>query len=431
MKVRWRGLLALLLAVGLCGCSGSLLKPEYSLRAPAAAGLYRGVQQALQAAVGDDIVLQYPSVRGVQTAFTPQDLDGDGVEEILAFYQRRSEGMLTHVNVMRQTDDGWQTAQDLEPIGDVADVDFCDMNGDGLKEVCIGWVIYTSRTNQMCVYEVENGLLVQRATEAYTRYAVCDINSDGVDELALALLDPSRQASLLSFYKMEKGALTGLGTLSLDGSVVSYAALTVANVTSQTVGVYLDAYKATDTMITELVYFRGGRLYNPFASSQDGANVATLRYCSLNCTDINGDGVLEIPFSQPMPGYPQEDREPTHHFVYWRFFNGQISDAVALWWVNAGEGYTLSLDAAFQDTLTARYDDAAGCYDFFDYHNGEAHSLLFHLRRFSAGEFEEAAGDYRALAENERYVWAAAVEPAGEQTISFERLTEGFQLIAS
>jgi hypothetical protein len=185
----------------------------------------------------------------------------------------------------------------------------------------------------------------------------CDIDGDSVKELGLALLDTTKATSAISFFEMDTKDFSAVGSLSLDGSVISYANITAAPITSQSMGVYLDAYKGTDSLITELIYMKDGKLYNPFAGNQDNTNIATLRYCSLTSTDINKDGVVEIPFMERLPGYAQEDEILGHHLICWRYFNGNISDTALTWWYNGAEGYYLEIDTAWQGKISVVYDE--------------------------------------------------------------------------
>lgn len=433
MKKQWYRLAAVLVCLALLtGCDGVFFNAKTALRAPGAAGLYQGVQEALEKAVGENIILKYPSVKGTHTAFYPRDIDGDGAKEILAFYQMQTEGAVTRVHLIRYEDDAWQSVQDLEPVGgDITDVDFCDLDGDGKEEVCIGWSVYTASGNQMCIYQLENGKLVQRAAETYTRHVVCDIDNDGIQELGLAVLDSVRHTSTISFYEMlQNGTLSVLGSLVLDGSVLSYADITAASITTQTAGVYLDAYKGTDAMITELIYFRGGRLYNPFASSKNAVNIASLRYCSLTSSDVNADGVMEIPFSELLPGYSEGDETPTHHLIRWRYFNGRISDTVYTWWYNAGEHYYLNIDSTWQDHITVVHDAKAKSYGFYEWTGSAIGDCLFQMKVFTSEAFEKQEDNrFQQLYANTEYVWAASVEEDNAYAITLQKLKDSFYLI--
>ncbi len=431
MKQRIVRILACLLLVTLfTGCNGGLFDPEYAITAPTD-GIYQGVYDAVRQAVGKDIVLKYPAVQGLHTAYYPWDMDGDGTKEVLVFYQLSSKGGMTRVHLLKQGEDEWLSLQDLDSVGsDIMHVDLCDLDGDGASELCIGWSVATTNAHHMSVYQSDNGLLVQRAAEEYSQYVICDINNDRVQDLGLAVLSAETKTSALRFYTLKEGVFTLMGSIGLDGNVISYEKITAAGITAQNTGVYLDVYKGTDSMITELVYFKGGKLYNPFAGGDDNVNIATLRYCNLQSTDINQDGVIEIPFMVQLPGYDsvEEDRDITHYTIDWRYWGGNLSDTVASWFYNTRDGYYLELDSSWKNKFTVMYDVSLKAYVFY-YWKGDSPGVpLVALRTFEAGSFVE--GEYQKLAENETTVWGASIlANHKELPVNYQKLKENFHLI--
>lgn len=434
MKQSFLKLIAVLILVGiLCGCNGGLFDPEYAITAPTD-GIYRGVYEAVRQYVGKDIVLKYPTVQGLHTAYYPWDLDGDGENEVLVFYQLRSKGGVTRMQVLKATENGWQTVQDLDAAGtDILNVDFCDLDGDGSGELCIGWSVATTTAHLMSVYQAENGMLTQRASEEYSEYIICDINNDKVQDLGLAVLSPETVTSSIRFYTLEKGAFSLLGSIGLDGNVLSYGKITAAGVTAQNTGVYLDVYKGADSMITELIYFKGGKLYNPFAGSENNVNIATLRYCDVKSQDVNQDGAIEIPFMVPLPGYDkpeatQEDRDMTHYLLEWRSFGGQLSDTVATWFYNPNHGYYLELPEVPQGAFTVMVHSEENEYVFYEWKNQKAGAPLLAIKPFDIAAFSQTPA-YGNLYQNETTVWGAQVYPRGYDYFDFDTVKQNFHLI--
>ncbi len=420
----------------LTGCNGMTFTPEGAIRAPRAAGIYRGVQDALELAVGGDVVLKYPLVGNTNTAFSPCDFEGDGKAEMLAFYRLPSEGEVTRVNLIRQIDGDWQSVQEIETEGsDIAHVDYCDLNGDGRDELCIGWSVYTTRSNLMCVYQYENGMLVQRAAEPYTKHVICDIDGDGVKELGLALLDTTTNTSAISFYEIEKDGVSVLGTLELDRGVASYAQMVAGSITSNQIGVYLDAHKGTENTITELIYLKDGRLYNPFASSVDNANVATLRYAKILSTDVNKDGLLEIPFMEPLPGYEGTEEEAPveridRNLICWRAFNGNVGDPMAVWWYNPVEGYYFAIDGSRRGEFTVLYSESTKEYDFYLWDGTALSRRLFSIKSFTVEDWEARTSvDYVELNSDGKTVWAASIVNDNAWGMTYEDAKARFHLI--
>ncbi len=432
MKTKVLRLLAIVVVLSLfSGCNEAFLSLENAIQAPAAVGIYQGVQAALEKAVGQNVVLKYPLVENVNTAFCPRDLDGDGREEMLAFYRLPSEGEVTRMQLIRYVDGEWESAQSIEPVGsEILHVNFCDLNGDKNAEICVGWSVATARNNQMAVYQMERGLLVQRASEQYISHVICDIDNDGIEELGLTFLDDEEGISTISFYKFQKGVFTMTGALGLDPSATSYTKTTVARVSDENIGVYLDGYKGADNMITELIYYKGGNLYNPFAGNKDAVNMATLRYCSLTSSDVNGDGWLEIPFMELLPGYKTGDPTLLHYLICWRPYNNQLGNTTQTWWYNAEDGYYLDMELSLQGQYTVVHDRAEQSYAFYRVEKKKVGDRLFSIKKFAAAEFEGlTVSDYEAVHNDSVSVWAVSVQENNSLGIDRSWLAKRFHLI--
>ncbi len=415
----------------LTGCDKEFFDPEQAIQAPAAAGKYQGVQQALEDAVGQDMILKYPSVQGTNTAFYLIDLDKDGADEVLAFYQSGNEGSVTHAHLLRKVEDEWQSVQDIEPVGtDIIQVEFADLDGDGVDEVCIGWSVAASSVNQMSIYQLTNQKLVQCANESYTKFILCDIDNDRVNELGLATLDGERQTSTFSFYQIQNNAIQVLGSIALDGSVISYANMSCAGINQQVNGVFLDCYKGVDTMITELICFDDGTLYNPFAGMDQAVNVSTMRYCSLTAQDVNQDGVVEVPFMELLPAYEEsKDQAITRYTLRWRYYDGALSQPVSTWWYNSIDGYYLVLDESWLGKFTVLYNTSEKSYGFYAWNGETVGDILFTIKTFTAEQFKSVSKTYQTVGKTASTVWAVELNAKNSLSITQESVKNCFRII--
>ena len=315
---------ALLTVMLLAGCGTSFYDPKSTMRSPRPTGDMENLLKALESAAGKDIVLKYPDSAGTRSAFLLHDLDGDGVEEALAFYQKRAEGALTRVNLIRNVSGVWRSVQDLDPIGsELLSVDFGDLNGDGIDEVITGWSVYNTKENQMCVYQQRNGRLVQRANEAYTQYVVCDIDNCGSDEVAIIQLNTTAKTAMMNFLRFENDQMTVKGTVQLDGNVTGYMKVKCAPLNNSNMGIFIDAYKGAQGLITELVTYENSMMVNKFFDIQKQETTQTMRYLMMASSDINRDGYIEIPFATELPGYPSSAPEKKEYLITWQSYDGQ------------------------------------------------------------------------------------------------------------
>ncbi len=207
------------------------------------------------------------------------------------------------MNLLSWDNGKWSSVQDIDPSGkELLTADTSDLDLDGNFEILTGSQVSTAKTNQLCIYKMENGGLIQRADETYNAYTVCDIDNDGRDDVGIALIDSEKKQSSLTFNDFENNDFKTVSHIMLDGGVTEYTNVQTSKVDGKN-AVYLDGLKSSDTLITEVVYTENGVLYNPFSADESAENTVTARKNGRKCKDLNGDGKIEIPLTVPLPGY--------------------------------------------------------------------------------------------------------------------------------
>ncbi len=457
MKTR---LLRLLVSVVCCaflvGCSGSFFSPENAIKAPPATGIYRGVQEALEAFVGKQVVLKYPIVEGKATAFYPIDLDGDEIQEVLAFYRLPNEGDVTRISLLRSTGGNWSCSKDdtinpdstenkITPKGNVANVDFCDLNKDGKTEIFVGWQDSNGNNLQMGVYSLDPKRITMQHLEPYTKYAFCDIDGNGIQDLCLASLvkNGNDTSSMISFFTIDgkEKKFKKLDALQLDNRALEYGQLQIQVMNNGASAVYLDV-KTADGMVTELVYMaqESGKLYNPFAAEPlgiDKTNTATFRYDGLETQDRDGDGIPEIPSRVKLPSLslnpvPNENQPIEDDFfqyvIQWNQYHYDTAVPTRTWWYNRADGYYLDISPEHFGKYRVEMDPNGRC-TFLSVDDKGLPKKLFHVKRYTVSEFALVSG-VTELHKDGEYVWAVALEPEISPQITKEALKQAFHLIA-
>lgn len=423
-------LFAVLTAVALLsGCSMKGLAPEDTIKAPGATGYYAGVQKALEQAVGNDIVLKYPLVNGQRSAFCSGDFDSSGKDEVLAFYQKKGEASVTRINLLSCENGKWKSVQDIDPAGrELLTADFSDLDLDGAYEIITGWQVSTAKTNQLCIYKMEGGGLVQRADETYNAYVICDIDNDGRDDVGIAVIDSDKKKSSLTFNDFENNDFKTVSHIMLDGGVTEYTNVLVSTVDGKN-AVFLDGLKSADTLITELVYTKDDALYNPFSSEESAENIVTARKNGRKCKDLNGDGKVEIPVVTPLPGY--DSAGGTLYRTDWSSFDGGDFKKIMSAWYCVSEGYYLAFEDYWQDGVTVIFDSEKGNAVFCEWNGNSrtAGSEIFRIDTFETDKFGDAEG-YTPIASSDKTTFAVKFSDyQGQYAVSFDRLKNNFRFI--
>lgn len=416
-------LLAVCLSL-LSSCKLTFFSPKDTIRAPGATGYFEGVRQALETAVGGETVLRYPMKGEERSAFSVHDFDSDGTDEIVAFYRMRSEMDAVRLNMLKYEDGKWVSVQDIGPIGnDLEKIGYADLDLDGVDELVVGCSVTAAISNKLTVYGYQKGKLVQRASEDYNDFVICDIDSDGAKELGLLKTDKNAKTSQMNFYRFSPTTASAVGSVALDGNVLSYAPAVVGKLKNGAEAVYLDAYKDANTLITELIYFDGEKITDPFINSETLENTATLRYGEHLCTDMDADGVLDIPFSAPIIGYDVAPSATRQYLIKWQCFDGKACiDTKTLWYSNV-LGFYFEFGDDWSQSVTVALD-SENTYAVFSLWNTNLNLKgddIFRVRRFGVVEWQKnPLNYYSVIYSNSDYVWAVSLSEIGNSKFKLD-----------
>lgn len=362
--MRYKGLLAALLAVALCmlsGCASLGTDIALQLRPPKAMGEQGAAEEALGAYIAetlkrDDYTLKYPRSGEYRAAFLMEDIDGDNTREAIAFYDAESDR--SHIHLLRQNDGVWHSVYDLSVLSaDIHCVTFGDMDGDGVRELVVCWDMFSDRTYQLAVYSLNGDRIAERFTATSSSVTITDLTADGRDDCLLWHTDA--QTLTASLWSMTAGAIVEVGRVTVDSYVQRLGTPQITTFKDGGKGVFMDTEKSGDILVTQLLYWESGRLVAPFYSEADGANLQTARPADVPAADVDEDGQWEWPQSRPLIGHT--DAGDTHtstcrltEFWSWDKTLGEAVKKFSCIY-NSNDRYHLLVDENFAERFTTMY----------------------------------------------------------------------------
>lgn len=300
-------ILLTIIAAGLLLLFSLKSKPIDSLlHAPSRDEQSAQIWQVFEKAVGSNYVLKTPKGGEHRSALIHVDLNKDGNEEILAFYSQNGTSESVNFQILGTDKNGWVALAGAESgFNEVRQVEFADINGDGILEIIIGWGLQTNKLiQQLDIYTVEinNAEIKSIFQKSYSAFGVFDLNSDDKSELVVIFDDKSADMSLsvMKIYSYSSKAVHQFASLDVDHvvSTVSKISFDCLKKTGES-RIYIDGFTADGQMTTDMVCYEietGGlkRVY------VDGKTISVLskRSSNIECSDINEDGVVEIPTEQ-------------------------------------------------------------------------------------------------------------------------------------
>lgn len=445
--MRFRQML-LLAVVTLCtlaatSCTQLEFSPEALMNAPVLTPEQTEIKAALRMHLGLDdnaIQLKYPKEGNYRSAFVMYDLSGDGKDEALVFYSlRNSTDNKAFINVLTETAAGWVSTCNIGGLGsNVETVAFSAMEEKGRENLIVGWGTSGGAERIISVYTYTADELLEREYRgSYTEMLLCDINGDGMDNLLLLRSNEvSQNSSVVLVAPSARGGLKDTARLTLGETITGFGKVQVGTLSGEMQAVFIDAL-ADDEMVTSIVRYQKDeqgkdQLVNVVEALPKEAQATFRRPEPVYCTDINGDGIMEIPRMAELPGYDGAQYNPTFTTLYSTVY-GQIGEdgyePVWYGYVNVAGGYRFAFPEAWQGVVTASQE--ANKIHFYVYREDlfDTSEELLILMAGSANDKNDTT-EYHAL-ETGRGMYYAAIPKTEnkELRLTFTQVQERFSIL--
>lgn len=339
----------LLAAISLCfsGCDLVTSNTEELLSPPELTGEVKLIKEVLESSVNTPITLKYPSGGEHRSPVILRDIDSDGTDEAFAFYST-SDTELTSMNLSvikyDKKKELWYALdrQTLTGSG-VEKLVFCDLDGDGTEEIVVGWEIYAASEKQLAIYSIGENATTQRMLERYTTFLSTDLDEDGRPEILMQYLDTTAATNQASLLTLDQNGILKYGQCVMDGNVNTVLTPIVSTLSNGKPAVYFDEIKGVGA-ITEVIFLSKGELLNPLFDKETLENKITLRDSALRLTDLDEDGLLEIPVANELINADVTSTEKLN-YISWCTFNGESFTEMKLAVVNTLDGYRIEIPA--------------------------------------------------------------------------------------
>jgi hypothetical protein len=237
---------------------------------------------------------------------------------------------------------------------------------------------------------------------------------DGAGENGLVFLRPIGPSNEVRAYigvvKERGGEAVLTSSVAVNPENVEYVNIARGYLTRERPALFIDGF-AGGRLTTEIIYSINGELRNPLFLSGRELLDETGRPAGYLCTDIDKDGIIEIPTVQFFPGYDEESEEP-YYITNWNVFENFSIVKKLSGYYSLSDGYCFILPSRWENVVTIGSDKAAGDVVFYGYPSDR----MVELMRLSAVREEKAEAKseagYSVLGAGERFVYMYKL-PAG------------------
>ena len=321
------------------------------------------VKTALDEYAKNGYVLKTPTYGKYIASYTFYDIDNDGNEEALAFYEPSDDLGTIDMAVIKKGAEGFKVTENIKGEGkDIYSLDFVEISGSGNKELVVCWdVINNSSSHELCVYNIKNskdGVKLSKFGESITvnNYIAADMNNDKTDELLVFKLGSgSSSYAGAEVYSYSDGAIRILGETKLDSHISGYNELKIEKIDGDYNRVYADAVSSSgSSMLTEIVYWSDsyGTIISPFYSYSSGRTRETSRNAMITSRDINSDGNIEIPNDKKLSSLPKQIS-----CIDWKVYKKSILIHTDYTLCSSNDRYTLIIPDEYIDKISVSYNE--------------------------------------------------------------------------
>ena len=392
-KRRYRALpLCALLCLVLTGCFFRAADELYAVPKPPAD--YNALQARLSEVIAAGGEYAAPLSGDLIQSVQLQDMDGDGVQEALAFFRFPNEELPLKIYIFRQTGEEYELLSRVEGAGAaINSVEYVQLDEDPFKEIVVSWQI-SDIVHSLAAYSVAPGQVEELLRTDYVSYKSADLDGDSQQELVV-LRSPADAPPRAELYDFD-GVLSMTGSAPLSGGITAVAdgGIRSGYLTERAPAVFVTSSYAENGAITDIFTCRDGKLRNITLDPATGESGETVRYYNqISPSDINGDGILELPQPVPLTDYKIVTASVTFWLIHWRQFDSR-GNAIPVFttYHNDRDGWYFILPEAWGDDVALSRSDLPG--------GGERSVTFSHWDRDSGLEPESFLTIYKLTGTN-------------------------------
>ena len=342
------------------GCMNITAEELYSL--PQLSEGYLRLQSHINAVLGRGAEFSPPTGGSNRQSVLLRDINGDGVDEVIAFFSIPS-GSTLQVYVFRMEDGDYSVAEVIEGIGTAFEsVRFVDMNGDGTMELVIGWQMGPA-LRHMEIFSLRDFHAVSLARVEYTEIIEFDLSENGNDDIVVVRMPTQEHGAVAAVYTLMPDGELIMTETRLSNGVEVISNILTGRLIDDVPAIFIEGEGRFDegnvfALVTDICVYRDGRLENISVKGATGISEDTVRARLYYSSDINRDGAIKI----PMPRLLRAQSETAYYAIDWYTFNSGGHSRLALTtYHNNNDEWFLILPFDWRGRVTIRReDDVAG-----------------------------------------------------------------------
>ncbi len=349
-------LLALSMALLLSGCFFQSADELYAL--PQQSQEYYELQSELDQLLAGGASYAAPTSGTNQQSVQLADLDGDYMDEAVVFLRTNGEKPLK-AYIFDRIGDDFQNVAIIEGDGtSFASVEYVQIDGAPGVEMVLCRQVSDQVPQLMSVYALRENRVVELMSASYSEYTTTDLNSDGLMDLFLIRFNAEDHSGVAEYYRYAGDQIVREPEAQLSAGVETVRRIIVGQVDEGVPAVFVASVYDESSIVTDIFALRDGTFVNITTEGASGTSAQTVRNYYVYATDIDGDGVIELPQPRQLPQPADSAPEDVYWLIEWyRMHIDGTRELRLTTYHNYSGGWYVILPEAWEGQIALRYSE--------------------------------------------------------------------------
>lgn len=281
------------------------------------------------------------------------DLDGDRREEALAFFRNSADEKPLKIYIFAADGDEYRQIDLIEGTGTgIYSVYYRDLDSDGHVEITVGWKAAADQ-QVLEVYTLQPGGAEALVRSDYVKYTTADLDQDQRQELVVFRSDEEGSGAADYYNWQEDGSLDLLMSSRISVTMAELntrGRVTLGTLREGSPALFVTGVTDLTRVVTDVLAARNGELSNIVLSGETGVSREIYTYRGLFPSDVNGDGLTEVP--EPVELLSLTDEGISYYRVDWHSYHADGTSEVAVrTYHNLEDGWYFSLPEEWMNRI--------------------------------------------------------------------------------
>lgn len=350
------GLFACAMALLLSGCLFQGTEELYAL--PKQSEEYYELQTEIELLLTDQTAYAAPTSGTNQQSVQLADLDGDLEDEAIVFLRTTGEKPL-RAYIFDRIGEDFRNVAVIEGDGSsFASVEYVQIDGEPGLEMVLGRQISEQVPQALSVYALRDNRVVELMSANYNEYTIADLDRDGKMDIFLLRFSAEVRNGVAEYYHHTGSQIERAPESMLSTGVENVRRIITGYVDNEVPAVFVASMYDENSIVTDIFALRDDAFVNITAEGATGTSAQTVRNYYVYATDIDKDGLIELPQPRQLP----QDETAAEGDAYWIIdwyhlsIDGEREKKLTTYHNYSG-GWFLVLPEAWEDQLTITYDE--------------------------------------------------------------------------